>query len=83
MALCIPFGTTSWVILCFALLGFVQQPSTSVLDTWILKRCQNPNQMYGPIRSTGSFAFALFTGVYGGILNSRGYGIMPAVAGIF
>ena len=77
------FRTTSWVILCFALLGFVQQPSTSVLDTWILKRCQNPNQVYGPIRSTGSFAFALFTGVYGGILNSRGYGIMPAVAGIF
>lgn len=79
------FSTESWtlIILTFGLLGFVQQPLTANLDTWILKTYKDTPQVYGPIRSAASVIFAVFTFFYGGILERNGYQLMLVCSGFF
>lgn len=79
------FSTDSWtlIIITFGLLGFVQQPLAANLDTWILSTYRKTPQVYGPIRSTASIAFAVFTFFYGGILDKNGYQLMLICSAFF
>ena len=61
----------------YPLLGFVIVPQASNLDSWILKCFAHRPQVYGPARGWASAGFAVFMLVYGNLINSWGYKIMP------
>lgn len=61
----------------YPLLGFVIVPQASNLDSWILKCFAHRPQVYGPARGWASAGFAVFMLVYGNLINSWGYHIMP------
>lgn len=79
------FASDSWmlIIITFGILGFVQQPLAANLDTWILRTYRKTPQVYGPIRSTASIAFAIFSFFYGGMLEKNGYQLMLIFSGLF
>lgn len=60
----------------YALMGFVQTPLNSNLDTWVLKSFEGSGRAYSAIRSIASFGNALFLLGYGMLLEKLGYGIM-------
>ena len=60
----------------YALMGFVQTPLNSNLDTWVLKSFSGSGRAYSAIRSIASFGNALFLLGYGMLLEKLGYGIM-------
>ena len=61
----------------YPLLGFVIVPQASNLDSWILKCFAHRPQVYGPARGWASAGFAVFMLIYGNLINSWGYRIMP------
>ena len=65
------------IFITYAAMGFLQSPTASNLDTWILKNANNNVAQYGPIRSMGSLGFAIFIFFYGTLVNSKGYWVMP------
>lgn len=71
------FTSANWILIIVGvgLLGFVQLPMIVNLDTWILKTFNN-SRVYGPIRSTASIAFAIFTFFFGKMLSEKGYSLM-------
>ncbi len=71
------------IILVFGLMGFVQQPLAANMETWLLKTFKDTPQIYGPLRSCASLAFAVFMLFYGGLLENHGYGLMLVFSGIF
>ncbi|MDD3242557.1 MAG: MFS transporter [Eubacteriales bacterium] len=73
-----------WMIfLAYGLLGFVQSTMPAVLDSWILKTYADNPQAYGPIRSSASFVYAIFTFFFGSIISRAGYGIMLVFVSVF
>lgn len=71
------FHTPAGLVGFYALMGFMQTPLTTNLDTWVLKRFQGSGRAYSGIRSIGSFGNALFLLGYGVALDRLGYRIMP------
>ena len=62
----------------YALLGFVQVPAASVLDTWVITyMTRKGSSSYGPIRSMGSLGYAVFIFFYGMMIAKYGYAVMP------
>lgn len=70
-------SATYFIILTYIILGFVQAPTMSNLDAWILKEVQNDSRQYGPIRSFGSLGYGIFILFYGNLLAKYGYWMMP------
>ena len=64
-------------VVLFGVLGFIQLPMATIMDTWILKYHHDTPGDYGPIRAWGSFAYAIFVVLYGGMLERYGFFIMP------
>lgn len=84
--LCIAvFFTKSFPLLCafYGMLGFVQSAMPANVDTWILKSFPESPAIFGPIRSGGSLAFALFTLAYGNVIAGVGYFVMPVATMLF
>lgn len=66
------------MLLFYALLGFVQVPAASVLDTWVITyMTRKGSSSYGPIRSMGSLGYAVFIFFYGMMIAKYGYAVMP------
>lgn len=65
-----------FILLTYAALGFLQSPTASNLDTWILRNANNAFTEYGPIRAMGSLGFAIFIFFYGILISRKGYWVM-------
>lgn len=72
-----------WILITYAAMGFLQSPTASNLDSWILKNAKNNFSQYGPIRSMGSLGFSVFIFFYGTLISSKGYGLMPVFLSFF
>ncbi len=82
--LCIYFSSNlTMTILLYAMLGFVQPPLASNLDTWLLKCFRHRPQVYGPARGCASLGFALFMLGFGTLIQQRGFYVMPFAAFFF
>ncbi|MDO4459498.1 MAG: MFS transporter [Clostridia bacterium] len=68
-----------WMMTVFyALMGFMNSPTSSNLDTWIMAHLKKGNDnSYGIIRSMGSLGYAVFVFFYGSLVASKGYWVMP------
>lgn len=72
------FFARSYPLLClfYGLLGFVQSAMPANIDTWVIKSFPETPTLFGPIRSAGSLAFAVFTLLHGKIIAEAGYFVM-------
>ncbi len=79
------FFAKSYPLLCafYGLLGFVQSAMPANIDTWILKSFPETPAIFGPIRSAGSLAYALFSLAFGSVIAGIGYFMMPVALGLF
>lgn len=71
------------ILLAYAAMGFLQSPTASNLDSWVLKNANNDFSQYGPIRAMGPLGYAFFIFYYGTLVNSRGYWILPIFLTVF
>lgn len=71
------------IMVLYPLLGFIQVPLPSNLDAWLLKCFSHRPEIYGPARGWGSMGFAIFMLIYGNIIGSFGYKVMPFFATAF
>lgn len=79
------FFAGSYPLLCvfYALLGFVQSAMPANIDTWILKSFPDTPAIFGPIRSAGSLAYALFALGFGSVIAGAGYAVMLVAVSFF
>lgn len=72
------FYARSYPLVCalYGLLGFVQGAMPANIDTWLLKSFPESPAIFGPIRSAGSLAYALFTLIFGEVIARAGYSAM-------
>lgn len=79
------FFAGSYPLMCvfYAMLGFVQSAMPANVDTWILKSFPETPAIFGPIRSAGSLAYALFTLAFGNVIAGVGYFVMPIAVMLF
>jgi PPP family 3-phenylpropionic acid transporter len=68
---------------CYAALGFVQNAMPANIDTWVLKSFSDDPKIFGSVRAAAALAFALFTLVYGRIIDALGYPVMLIVTTTF
>lgn len=81
---CIYFSSNlSLTIVLYGMLGFVQPPLASNLDTWLLKSFRHRPQVYGPARGCASLGFALFMLGFGYLIQHQGFCVMPIAAFFF
>lgn len=69
------------IYVLYILFGFVQAPIAVVLDTWIIGTFTGNPGVYGKIRAAGALSYAVSSVVYGRLLNTYGYGIIPFALG--
>ena len=70
------------ILLFYALMGFIQPPISSNIDSWILKYFYETPEAYGPIRALGSLGYALVSFFYGNLLIETNYTIVPVTLAI-
>ena len=81
---CIYFSSSlTLTIVLYGMLGFVQPPLASNLDTWLLKSFRHRPQVYGPARGCASLGFALFMLGFGYLIQQQGFYVMPISAFFF
>ena len=67
-----------WAIYALYLaIGLVQTPLFVIIDTWFLSVFPNDASLYGKVLASGSCAYAALSLLYGRLLDTAGYGIMP------
>lgn len=71
----IPYMTA--ICALYLMFGFAQIPLTVVIDTWFLDSFPNDSGTYGKMLASGAVAYATLSVIYGKLLDSVGYGIMP------
>lgn len=71
------------VICLYGLLGFVQGPMVSVLDSWILREMRAAAHRFGPIRASASLVYSLFVLGYSRVIQAAGYWVMLPVCAAF
>ena len=71
------------ILITYAAMGFLQSPAYTDLDSWILKSVDNNFSKYGSIRSMGSLGFAVYMLLFGMLVSSRGYAVMPVFLSFF
>ena len=76
-----PMGVSG--ILLYGLVGFVQQPIGSVLDTWVVKSYLSEPYRFSRARAASTFAYAILMPVQGHLIRTFGYGMMLIGAGAF
>lgn len=79
------FFAGSYPLMCvfYGLLGFVQSAMPANVDTWILKSFPETPALFGPIRSAGSLAYAVFALFFGRVIAAVGYAAMPVAVAFF
>ncbi len=76
-----PLGAVG--IALYALIGFIQMPVGSMLDTWVLRAYPEETFRFGRARACSTFAYAILMPVQGNLIRRFGYGMMPLVSAIF
>ncbi len=76
-----PMGVSG--ILLYGLVGFIQQPIGSVLDTWVVKSYRAEPYRFSRARACSTFAYAILMPVQGHLIRALGYGMMLVSAAAF
>ncbi len=70
------------VIAAMGVIGFLWNPASSIIDSWILESSSDLARNYGFMRAWGSIGFALLASVFGTAIEKFGWGLMFSSFGI-